>query len=165
MNRLRLSMLSTCLIALLPAWIPVAAADADDDHRVEVILVEPDGFTDVKPERLFGEFHDYLQQQAARRLASGNRLVITVTNIDMAGGYDLTQGHEFSTIRQMRATFPPRIDLSFVLSDADGRVLMEGERRLRDLSYLMRVRAKTETDLLYYEKRLVDEWLMREFSG
>lgn len=160
MNTFRLVIPSLCLTASLFAWTPLAAAD---DDRVEVTFADPDGFADVQPAALLGEFKAFIAQRAARRVGDGERLAVTVTDIDMAGGFDLMKGHEFSTIRQMREVYPPRVDLAFKFSDADGRVLKEGERRLRDLSYLMRARPPTTTDLLYYEKLLIDDWLSREF--
>ncbi len=146
---------------LLCAW--TLAMAAVERTAVEVTYTEPESFTDVSPSELLAEFQDFLARDAAPHVGDGQMLEITVTDIDMAGGFDLTMGQQFAGVRQMRATFPPRIDFSFVLRDIDGRVLKEGERRLQDLTYLMRPRPKTEADQLFYEKLMISEWLMREF--
>lgn len=64
----------------------------------------------------------------------------------------------------MRDVYPPRIDLAFTLTDADGDVIASGERRRRDVSYLMTTVSRIDADPLVYEKLLVREWLWREFN-
>lgn len=145
---------------LLCAWTQAFAAP--ERRSVEVLFAEPENFTDLNPPELLDDFRRYLSEHAARHIAEGQILEISVTDIDMAGGFDLSKGHQFANVRQMRETFPPRIDLSYVLKNASGNVLNKGERRLQDLSYLMRPRPKTETDLLFYEKLMINEWLVRD---
>ncbi len=161
MNAFRVSALAASLLLLPTLWLSPGVAG--DNGPVTVTFVDPDNYTDVHPPALLEDLQAFFAQRAARRVSDGQRLEIAVTDIDMAGGFDLSMGIEFSNVRQMRTTFPPRIDLAFTLSGPDGRVLKEGERRLQDLSYLMRPRPKTEIDPLHYEKLMIDEWLLREF--
>ena len=58
---------------------------------------------------------------------------------------------------------PPSIDLHFTLTAADGTTLSEGQRSLRDPAFLSRGVLYSRDDPLRFEKRLLDEWLRREF--
>ena len=59
--------------------------------------------------------------------------------------------------RIVRDSDPPRIDLVFRIESAQGAVLKEGERQLRDSNFLNRPRHRSEA--LGYEKNLIDDWL------
>ena len=67
-------------------------------------------------------------------------------------------------VRVVRDIYPPRIDLNFVLLDAQGAVRMRGERKLRDSAFQFGA-SPLQSDPLRYEKNLIDAWLEREFGG
>jgi len=101
---------------------------------------------------------------AERVLPPGDRLDVTITDIKLAGAYEPWRGSRYDDVRIVKDIYPPRIDLKFVLSGADGRVIAEGERKLRDPGFLTRTIANT-SDPLRYEKRLLDEWLRNELTA
>jgi hypothetical protein len=105
----------------------------------------------------------YIAERAARALAPGQRLDIEVTDVDLAGEYEPWRGPRFNDVRVIKDIYPPRIDLDFTLYGADGKVLNEGSRKLRDLGFLNTISA-TDQDPLRYEKALIDSWL-RKGSG
>lgn len=150
-------------MAVSPAFAAIADDTVGDRLQVDVILVEPGNFTDLAPMYLAGQIRDYVQRRATQYLAEDQALMVTINDVDMAGGFEAWHGPEYHNVRVMRDVYPPRIDLSFELTDENGAVLANGERRLRDLSYLMRVRPKIDPDQLAYEKQLLDEWLREEF--
>ena len=51
-----------------------------------------------------------------------------------------------------------------VLRDADGNVIAEGSRELRDLAFMQRGPAGMSSDSLRYEKQLIDDWLRRDIE-
>lgn len=105
----------------------------------------------------------YLRQQAQSRLPAGERLEVTITDIDLAGDYEPWQGPQFYDTRFVRELYPPRIALTFKRVAADGTTLAEGERKLRDPGFLMSSStAGLASDSLRFEKRLIDRWLQRE---
>jgi hypothetical protein len=53
--------------------------------------------------------------------------------------------------------------LTFTLHNADGSVALEGTRKLRDAAFLYRG-TPSSTDPLRYEKRMLDDWLRRDFA-
>lgn len=107
----------------------------------------------------------YLRIQAERRLAPGEQLDVNFVDVDRAGEYEPWLGPRYDDVRIMRDLYPPRITLDFRRLDASGRVIDEGRRRLTDATYLSRAGIGRDNDPLIYEKRLLDDWLRREFKA
>jgi hypothetical protein len=57
------------------------------------------------------------------------------------------------------------MDLEFRLLDADGKVVKEGRRDLRDLAFMMKLSILPNTDRLRHEKELLRDWLNEELRG
>ncbi|WP_363799144.1 DUF3016 domain-containing protein [Lysobacter firmicutimachus] len=108
---------------------------------------------------------EHLRKRAQKELPAGQRLDVDITDIKRAGDYEPWHGPQFDDTRFVRDIYPPRIVLSFKRTDADGRVVEEGQRTLRDLSFLMGPRPLSDSDPLRYEKRLIDDWLRQEFKA
>ena len=107
----------------------------------------------------------YLRQRAAARLAPGQSLDVTLTDIRRAGNYEAWHGPRANDVRIVRDLYPPRITLRFALHGADGAVLAQGERRLADPGFLQGAARLDDSDPLRFEKRLIDDWLRREFPA
>ncbi|AKC87051.1 DUF3016 domain-containing protein [Pseudoxanthomonas suwonensis] len=103
----------------------------------------------------------HLQQRAAARLPDGQRMDVTITDIQRAGRYEPGRSINFDHVRVMREIYPPRMTLNVRITDADGTVLAEGERQLSDMGYLQHS-SPINNDNLRYEKRMIDDWLRRE---
>ena len=104
----------------------------------------------------------YLQERAAARLPEGQRMDVTITDIKRAGSFEPWHGANANNIRVMRDVYPPRMTLQVRITDADGRVVSEGEQRLVDTAFLMNSRPM-DTDPLRFEKDMIDDWIRREF--
>jgi len=107
----------------------------------------------------------HLRKRAQKELPAGERLDVDITDVKRAGDYEPWHGPQFDDTRFVRDIYPPRIVLNFKRTDADGRVVEEGQRTLRDLSFLMGPRPLSDSDPLRYEKRLIDDWLRQEFKA
>ena len=107
----------------------------------------------------------YLRTQAERRLPAGEQLQVTLLDVDRAGEYEPWQGPDYDDVRMMRDIYPPRITLEFRRLDATGQVIDEGRRQLTDMAYLSRPGSGRDNDPLLYEKRVLDDWLRREFKA
>lgn len=107
---------------------------------------------------------DHLRKEAERRLPEGERLEVTINDIDRAGRYEPGRGIHMDSIRIMRDFYPPMMDLTFKRYDAAGNVVDEGERRLRDTMYLSNASVTRSSDNLRYEKQMIDDWLRRELG-
>lgn len=107
----------------------------------------------------------HLRKEAEARLPSGQRLEVTFTDIDRAGSFEPWRGVEYQDTRVVRDFYPPRIELRYRLTDADGRVVSEGDRKLTDPGFLTDGGVAGRNDPLRFEKALIDRWLRREFGA
>ncbi len=149
----------------------LAVAPALAAGVVQVTFQDPDKFTDVgdnarvvpdeRRDAILDELRRHIER-AASRLPDGGRLAVTVTDVDMAGNFETPRGPRVDHMRIYREVYPPRIKLEFRLTDAAGKVLKEGKRNLSDAAYLA-TNIEYRGDLLRHEKKLLDDWLRREF--
>jgi hypothetical protein len=106
-----------------------------------------------------------VQQAVAPRLAAGQSLQIDVLNLKRAGSPASNAMGATGNMRVVRETDPPRIDLGFRVLDASGVVVRaEKKRSLRDMNYLSHS-DHGNSDPLRYEKRLLDDWIDRDFPA
>lgn len=144
----------------------------DNGGAVSVDWTDPAQFSEIKYSgnrweaqrgRWVVDLAHYLQEKSAHRLSRGQTMQITITDIDRAGRYEPTVRPGLDDIRIVKDIYPPRMTLNFTLKGPDGQVLAEGERKLVDHGFLMGSNLGN-TDLLRYEKRMIDDWLRREFK-
>ncbi len=143
----------------------------DAPSRVTVTYVHPHRFAESRDAGFghdynhgdyLGHLEAFLVRRAGAMLAPGQHLAISITDIDLAGGYEPWHGPQWSGVRFMRDVYPPRIDLAFTLTGADGRVIHRGSRQLRGLGYLHDPPAGPgSSDPLRYDKGLLERWLRR----
>jgi hypothetical protein len=160
------------VLGLVSTGAALAAVRADKPKAtIEVTFVAPEKFTDAKDDyiesergrdALLNQLRDHLVSQGARFLTANQRLEIKVTEVDLAGDFEPWRGPNFQDVRIVKDIYPPRVNLEFRLVGADGKVLSEGKRELRDLSYLMTISLPT-SDPLRYDKEMLSNWLRREF--
>jgi hypothetical protein len=91
-------------------------------------------------------------------------LKVTFTDIDLAGDYEPWRGPQLMDVRIVKSIYPPRLTFTFQLTDESGRVLSEGERKLVDLGFQMRITRSFNDDLLRYEKDMLTDWLRDELK-
>jgi hypothetical protein len=154
---------------------PDAPRTLPDEGPVAVQWTDPASFTELKFsgnrwESQRGNWvYDlalHLRKEAEKRLPAGERLEVTITDIDRAGSYEPGRGVHLDNVRILREIYPPTIELGFKRYGADGQLLADGERTLRDLMYLSHnVSAARNHDSLVHEKRLIDEWLRDELGA
>lgn len=172
--------MKTNRILTLSAWLLATAGLAhgfDPSQplpRTEVVFFEPEKFTDIREGSLtrpdpaksevLGELRTHLVKEANRLLAQGQVLTIKVLDIDLAGEFEPWRVPQWTDVRVVKDLYMPRIKLAFKLVGADGRVIKEGERDLRDLAFMMKLSINRD-DPRRYEKELLDDWLRQDFSG
>jgi hypothetical protein len=160
--------LRTGLAAVVAALAAGGLFAQDHANRIEVRFLEPENFTDVRDgwgsdfrlEAYLAEFREYLENRAARFLPPGQKLSVTFTDIDLAGGFEPWHGPRYHDVRIVKDLYPPRMSLQFRLTDADGVVIKEGSRKLRDMAFLMS--PNLSHDPLRHEKEMLDDWLRSE---
>ena len=107
---------------------------------------------------------EYLRKRAAAQLPAGERLELTITDVDRAGGYEPWHGVQYQDMRVVRDIYPPRMTVQVRHFDASGALVSEGERKLSDLAFLLGAGPLNNSDPLRYEKRMIDSWLRRELD-
>ncbi|MCF7751213.1 DUF3016 domain-containing protein [Bacillus subtilis subsp. subtilis] len=174
--------LLTCLLvigsasAAAPRTVtdPQAPRALSGEGPVQVQWTDPAQFTEIRQSgnRFEAQRGDwvaqlakYVQTAAGKQLQPGQRLDVTFTDIKRAGDYEPWHGPRGSDIRIMRDIYPPRIALTYTLTDAQGQVLAQGERKLSDSGYLHNIGLQRDTDPLRYEKHLLDDWLRRDLRN
>lgn len=163
--------LFTLLAATLTA-APAIHANTDAHPAVSVSYEHPEKFTEARETRTFAPWRasddyletlsNYIQKRAAKKLSHGEQLQIVITDVDRAGSYEPWLGPRLSDVRIVKDIYPPRIDLRFRLVDANGTVIQQGERKLRDPAFLYdHPGLASGSDSLSYEKNLIDRWLRK----
>jgi hypothetical protein len=166
----------TALLAAGPVLAMRGAAEQPERNpRIQVVFSQPEKFTDVKQtyngdererEDLLTQVRDYLYKEARLYVPEGDRLEITFTDIDMAGDFEPWRGPNWQDVRIVKDIYPPRIELSFRLLDANGNVIKEGTRKLTDLSFAMKLNPNLDrSDPLRHEKLLLDDWIRQEMPA
>lgn len=176
--------MKTLLRFLLPAVLLAAAgllraAEPQPDPaapatkaQVDVIYFEPKHFTDIAdtyPDGTEGgikatldTLKKYIVKQSTRVLPAGYHLIVTVSDIDLAGEFEPWRGGTWDQIRVVKDIYPPRIKLAFRLIDPSNNIVAQGERDLKDLAFLSRLSINLD-DPLRHEKDLIDDWVSNEF--
>lgn len=111
------------------------------------------------------ELAQYMRKRAQQLLPPGERLDLTIVDIDRAGQFEPWHGVDMQNIRIIRDRYPPRMTVQVRRMSANGAVIAEGERKLTDPAFLLNVSPINDTDPLRYEKRMVDTWLRRELAA
>ena len=171
MKRWGFAVLAAAAIGIGAPSAATAATAAPPDARVQVTFQNPQNFAEAREFGMQDRWlhNDYLEtlkayliKRATSILEPGQRLQVTITDIKLAGAFEPWRGPQWGYVRMMRDMYPPRIDLDFTLTNGNGKVLRQGSRKLRNLSYLNSgVGMSGNTDSLRYDKALLDRWLRR----
>ena len=130
------------LLGLVAGSAALAASADKAASAVQVTFAAPEKFTDVKDDymdtargrdALLDELKQHITTRAANYLTAGQRLEITVTDVDLAGDFEPWRGTHFQDVRIVKDLYPPRVSLQFRLVNADGTVASEGKRELLNL--------------------------------
>ena len=148
-------------------------ARSEPPQRIQVAWAPPEQLSEVKNNRLERgwlrpkdwqqSLADDLRFHADRLLPPDEQLEITFDDIKLAGEFEPWRRPGNEDIRILRDVYPPRARLHYRLLASDGRVLREGDAKLTDMAYLQRAVADS-SDPLRYDKRMLREWLRREFA-
>lgn len=180
--RLRLPLLACCAALLLGACAgpgPLRVTDAGlpralpEAGPVSVHWADPARFSELRHslnrrEAARGDWvaqlARYIRARAEAQLPPGQRLDVEILDVERAGEYEFAYG-DATDVRVLRDIYPPRMRLLVRRTDAGGRVVEAGERRLADLAYLAMPQPMSDSDPLRYEKRMIDRWLRSELAA
>ncbi|OAM91335.1 DUF3016 domain-containing protein [Termitidicoccus mucosus] len=169
------------IVPLLVSMLFVAACattplQPSRPENVTVTFEHPENFTDVKDsftgsldkvrDGYLEDLADHIKENASRFLGDGQKLAVTITDVDMAGDFEPGRGPSAMDIRVIKQIYPPRINLGFKVTDAAGATVREGTRQLRNLDFMNDpVATMRSSETLRYEKALIDNWTRDDLSG
>jgi len=140
--------------------------EATQKAKVEILFDHPEKFTDIKDssmdtekgrEAVMAVIKDYLLEESQAVLPADQSLVVTFTDIDLAGDYEPWRTNA-RDIRIVKDIYPPKLDFSYKVTDASGKVIKEGVEHLRDLGFMSRVMINRQ-DQFSYEKDMIRDWV------
>src|SRR4051794_26255307 len=136
------------MIGFAIAGAATASQSSDTtDSRVQVTWTNPADFTEAKqsycsgigresPDEWLRELAKHVSYRAERVLPPVETLQVTLTNVQPAGTYEPWGAPRWDDVRIIKDIYPPRIDLTYTLTNASGAVVKEGKRELRDPAFL-----------------------------
>jgi hypothetical protein len=161
-------------LVLILSLLAPAAVRAGGSSNITVTFDNPEKFTDVKDsfvgsekgrDAILSEIRQFIESRAKSYLHEGQQLEVTFTDIDLAGDYEPQHGPQWQDVRIVKGIYPPRLQLEFKLTGADGRVIGEGKRKLTDLDFQDRVLPPTNmSESLRYEKDLLNDWMREDLK-
>lgn len=174
----RIARISLAILLLLAAVSFAGAASAavsKPPERIQVTWAPNEQLAEVKnnqlnrgwlrPNEWEQQLGDHLRKSADRMLPPGEQLQVHVNDISLAGAFEPWHSSSAQDIRFLKDIYPPWMSVHYTLLAADGKVIREGDAKLRDGSYLQREPPGYTTDPLRYDKRMIDDWLRDEFGS
>lgn len=152
------------LAIILSSVVSIQASAAD----VEVTWTNPEKFRDIDAgeehrkhfkARTFKSLEKHFAALAAS-LPEQQKLVINVTNLDLAGDVNYSGTRR---IRIVKSIYFPRIDFSYQLLSANDNVITSNELSLKDMGFLSGSHLRHSNDFLSYEKSMLDDWFRKTF--
>ncbi|MFT5675278.1 MAG: hypothetical protein ACI808_001208 [Paraglaciecola sp.] len=163
------------MLVIVSGMLIVGSSQLSAKAEVEITWQNPEKFRDVKPandsrkrfrERTFKKLDEYFVE-LAERLPDGQKLLITVDDLDLAGqvwpASFVGLGHGSSDVRLIKSIDIPRMSFQYKLEDMSGEVLQEAEVKLKDMSFQDRHNPFFRSENLRYEKNMLRDWFNDEF--
>lgn len=151
--------------------IPVQSV-ASEAARAVVRFEQPEKFTDLDDGLVGSEkgreyymklLRTVVEEEAASLLPKGQTLTITFTDIDLAGSY-LPSAAANNNVRVIKEIFAPRMKFTYSVTDAQGKVLKQGQENISDLSFMNRIEPN-RSDELFFDKALLKDWLRKTLKS
>ncbi len=113
--------------------------------------------------RTFAELEGTMQK-LADALPEGQKLEMTVTDLDLAGDVQLTGARtQHQDVRVVKDMYPAKMTFHYRLLDASGSVLKEGDEKLRSRTMSASMRTGS-SESLEIEKRMLRNWFKRSIA-
>lgn len=136
-----ISPMGLLLVAGCAAAVPMGESAA----RVSVVFIEPEKFTDARRAKLepgssgvLRELEKFMVETGARYVPENMKLNIRVTNVDLAGDFELFRGPQADQVRINKSLYQPHVALEFEVVDSAAKVVKSGKRDLTDIDYQLR---------------------------
>tara|TARA_R110000868_G_scaffold59624_5_gene182968 strand:- start:2125 stop:2649 length:525 start_codon:yes stop_codon:yes gene_type:complete len=163
------------MVPLITSSLLLCSIQVLSQAQVEINWENPEKYRDVRPtmesrikfrEHTFEQIEEYLQKLAAK-LPDDQKLMLNVTNLDLAGqvwpASFVGFGHSASDIRVVKSIDIPRMNFTFKLVNTAGELIQEGDVELKDMAFMDRSNRFFNSESLRYEKNMLRSWFNDEF--
>ncbi|WP_394130246.1 DUF3016 domain-containing protein [Shewanella maritima] len=148
------------------------ADEAKDEHpitedgMVKIEWQDPSSYRDIKTSnerqsrfevRLFDTLTKNLNKEAEKTLKPEQKLVMQVTNVDLAGDMRPTFGATAGDLRIIKDLYPPRMTFTYQVLEND-QVVVAGSEKLVDMTFMNSVR-RSNPRPFEYESTMLKNWL------
>jgi len=154
------TLLTTSLL-LSPNTFAASSEVTWTDYKSYRDIHEGNGGRKQFRERIFKDFEKHFAELAAT-LPEGQTLTIEVTDVDLAGDTHLGGINRTRVVKHM---YPPRMNFSYKLVDAEGKVIQSDEVILKDMNFMSGTSLKYRNKSLGYEKKMLDDWFDDTFKA
>lgn len=101
--------------------------------------------------------------ELATKLPAGYQLLVTVTNLDLAGEVDPIPSLMMDQIRVLKDLYFPKMTFDYQILNAGGVSVLEAKAvTLKDMQYLSSIRSAQSSDSYYYERKMIREWFTKD---
>jgi hypothetical protein len=165
------------LMVIVSALTLSISSNIEAKAELEVEWEQPEKYTDVRPtnqskksfqKSTFKNIESYLGE-LADGLPDDHKLVIKVTNLDLAGQVWPASyaglGHGSSDVRVIKDHDIPRIYFNYRLLDASGAVIQQDEVKLKNMTFFDSSTGFFDNDPVRYEKSMLKRWFGKEFES
>jgi len=155
-----MTLLTTSLL-LSPTSFAASSEVTWTDYKSYRDIHEGNGGRKQFRERIFKDFEKHFAKLAAT-LPEGQTLQIDVTDVDLAGD---THVGGIERMRIIKHMYSPRMNFSYKLVDADGKVIQTDDVVVKDMNFMSGTSLKYRNKSLGYEKKMLDDWFEETFKA
>ncbi|WP_286264968.1 DUF3016 domain-containing protein [Thalassotalea atypica] len=109
---------------------------------------------------VFKELEQHITELASD-LPESYSLEVKVTNVDLAGNVQFINTQQIRVIKEI---FIPRVSLSYILTDGNGKSLQADTVEIKDMTFMDNLRTTANRDSFAYEKNMLTSWFKATFS-
>ena len=147
-------------VLLLTGLVGTARAD------IAVRFVAPERYVDAcaaeaERARNLVVLERHIRAVAGACVADDEQLIIEVLDVDLAGDVDWSAATAVE-LRVLREVSWPRLELRYILVNAQGQVVRQAHEEVSDMDYLRHSsRARLSRGTLPYERLMLENWAAR----
>jgi hypothetical protein len=136
--------------------------------KLDVNWLKPETYHDIRAgeqnrktfqKRTFKILEKHLMKLASK-LSHEQTLKITIHDLDLAGEIDFSATRQ---IRILREPYSPRVTLSYQLLEGNEKVIVAGDDKLKNMSFLQSNNLHYRNESLGHEKKMLDKWFKGVF--
>lgn len=159
-----MSKLVFAVIMALLGWQQAYAGEA------KITWQDPDNYADIRPSdetrdgfraRVFKSL-DEVFQDLAKQLPDGVSWEIVVTDLDLAGDVRPMMRGTMNEIRIIKDIYWPRMSIRYVMRDASGKLIAEGQDDIKDMNFMMGSNFLNGNSSFQYEEKMLRDWFRKQ---